>query len=52
MVEYEYRTNEFDKEEPCKKCGRECDHWDAMYCCTLCRWLGADHCDSCDYIDI
>ena len=30
-----------------------CDHWDAMYCCTLCRsWDEHPDCEHCDPWDI
>lgn len=39
---------------PCDECSNEeyCDHWDAQFCCTLCMYLGHEHCDDCDPMDI
>lgn len=41
---------------PCDDCGMEesCDHWEARYCCTRCRWLFGENtpCDDCDPMDI
>lgn len=37
---------------PCDDCDWECDHWDAMFCCTLCQYYDWDDCDSCDPWDI
>lgn len=39
---------------PCDSCyaADGCDGWEAQFCCTLCRWMGADNCDNCDPADI
>lgn len=37
---------------PCDDCPYECDGWDSRYCCELCHWLGAEHCDDCDEGDL
>ena len=37
---------------PCDNCDWECDHWDAMFCCTLCQYYGGGDCESCDPRDI
>lgn len=45
-----------EEDYPCKDCDYDCDGWDAMYCCTLCRWDNGgeepDYCDTCDPMDI
>jgi len=42
---------------PCETCGLEggCDVWEALYCCTLCKWNYGDiepPCEDCDPWDI
>lgn len=38
---------------PCDSCDKNCDAWEATYCCELCRWLGSDYdCDNCDSFNI
>lgn len=39
---------------PCETCksAEFCDGWEAQFCCKLCRWLNAEHCDDCDPMDI
>lgn len=37
---------------PCEECLRDCDEWDAQFCCVLCAYMGADDCENCDPDDI
>lgn len=40
-----------DDKCPCDECERDCDNWEAQYCCDLCRWQYGDNeppCDECD----
>lgn len=39
---------------PCNDCDRECDGWDAQFCCTRCAWAfdGQTPCEDCDPMDI
>lgn len=39
-------------DDPCSTCSKDCDGWDAQYCCIRCRWFGQDDCDNCDPMDI
>lgn len=44
-----------DEINPCDNCNMDCDHWEAMYCCELCRATYGDiepPCDMCDTYDI
>lgn len=45
---------EVEEKYPCSSCGQadKCDGWEAQFCCTLCEWMGANHCDDCDPFDI
>ena len=34
---------------PCDSCDKNCDAWEATYCCELCPWLGNNlDCENCD----
>lgn len=52
----ELDMNEMDEYEsirhPCDDCEWECDHWDMMFCCTVCEHYGTQHCEYCDPWDI
>ena len=44
-----------DKDCPCDTCDRNCDPWEAQYCCDLCHWQYGDtepSCDDCDPYNI
>lgn len=41
-----------DEPYPCDVCDCDCDHWDAMFCCRLCEYVGGADCDECDPMDI
>lgn len=43
-----------EEKYPCIDCEESnyCDHWDAQYCCILCAFLDAEHCEDCDPMDI
>lgn len=43
-----------DDDYPCNDCPKAdwCDGWEAMFCCTLCRYNGIEDCDNCDSYDI
>lgn len=41
-----------DEEDPCTTCGRDCDGWEMQFCCILCQYLGLEHCDRCDPMDL
>lgn len=43
---------EYTDDSPCESCGRDCDGWDASFCCSLCEWLGGGDCDDCNPMDI
>lgn len=45
-------TSRFKNENPCASCDYSCDGWDASYCCRLCAYLGTEHCESCDPMDL
>ena len=51
-----YFYNDDDYDNPCDTCpdADHCDHWEARFCCTLCRSGGNDNpdCDNCDPMDI
>lgn len=42
----------YDEPCPCDDCDRNCDSWEASYCCELCEWLGGGDCDNCDPMNI
>ena len=50
----EYIDEDYPEDYPCDNCGNEefCDHWEARFCCTLCRYNGREDCDNCDPMDI
>lgn len=39
---------------PCNSCNDRdnCDGWEAIFCCDLCKWRGMEDCDNCDPFDI
>ena len=44
-----------DEDCPCDTCDRDCDPWEAQYCCDLCHWQYGDiepPCDDCDPYNI
>lgn len=44
-----------DEDCPCDTCDRDCDPWEAQYCCDLCHWQYGDiepSCDDCDPYNI
>lgn len=43
-----------DVNYPCEDCPdyEFCDGWDAEFCCKLCQYLGNEHCEECDPMDI
>lgn len=42
----------YDDDCPCDNCERECDGWEAAFCCKLCEWHGGGDCDHCDPMDL
>lgn len=51
------KSYENDPDYPCQYCDRDCDTWEARYCCTLCEWLCGgvppeSYCDDCNPEDI
>lgn len=45
---------EYEEEHPCRDCSMSdaCDGWESQFCCTLCMYLGIEHCDDCNPMDI
>jgi hypothetical protein len=45
---------EYYSGNPCETCDKAetCDGWEAAYCCALCIYNGAEHCEDCDSMDI
>lgn len=54
MLEQEDKETYYDESEisPCDDCDYHCDGWEAMFCCRLCHFLGAENCDSCDPMNL
>ncbi len=44
----------YGDDDPCFDCNRDCDGWDAQFCCSHCTWIyeGDPPCDRCDPMDL